>query len=88
MEKLEELREMNSGLAEALEAMTYEQLLDHCAGLEKYKDANDFFEKDLEHIINLGLDWLEENGKANHYIYIEKDKTKLVQKEIIETYFL
>ena len=88
MENFKELQEALPEVAKKLVTMSKEDLIERLAELEIYKDHNEFFAKDLEHIINLGLHWLKDNDKTNHYIYIEHGKTKLVQKEVIETKFI
>ncbi|WP_428067433.1 hypothetical protein [Chryseobacterium gambrini] len=88
MSKFKELQEKMPKVAKKLVKMSKDEMIERLSELEMYKDDNDFFEKELEHIVNLGLDWLRSNKKNNHYIHIEKDYVKLAQKEIIETEFI
>lgn len=85
MKNFEKLKERRPELAKELESMSKEELLNHYAGevfekeeLEKYKDDNEYFEKDLGHIVNLGLDWLKDNKKHSHHIFIKPEESKVV----------
>ncbi len=85
MKSFNELKERRPELAEALESMTYDELLNNYAieveekeNLEKYKEDNEFFEGELEHIINLGIRWLKKHRKDKHHIYIDQEVAKLI----------
>ncbi|WP_312390527.1 hypothetical protein [Chryseobacterium sp.] len=63
----------------------YTQLLEKHRELIMYKDDNEFFEKDLSHIINLGIQWLKDNKKGkNYHIYIKSGKSKLIKTKVEE----
>lgn len=85
MKAFTELKTKRPELAQMLESMTKEELLNNYAieveekeELEKYKEDNKFFETDLEHIINLGVRWLKKNQKNKHHIFIDRTGAKLV----------
>jgi len=85
MKAFNELKERRPDLAIALESMSFEELLNNYATeveekeeLEKYKEDNEFFETDLEHIINLGIRWLKKHRKDKHHIYIDSTIAKLI----------
>ncbi len=87
MKNFEKLKQRLPNLANMLETMTKEEILEHYAveveeksELMKYKADNEFFENDLEHIINLGAKWLKKNKKDKHQIVIKSNKSKLVYK--------
>jgi hypothetical protein len=88
MSKFKELLETSPEVAKKIVTMSKDEMIERLAELEMYKDNNDFFEKEIEHIINLGLYWLRDNEKNNHYIHIEIGNVKVVQKEIIEKTFI
>lgn len=94
MKAFQELKERRPELAKTLESMSLEELLNNYAieveekeELEKYKEDNEFFETDLEHIINLGIKWLKKHKKDKHHIYIDQQIAKLIytntEKEFI-----
>lgn len=94
MKNFQELEEKRPGLAKELQSMTKEELLDHYAlevaekdELEEYKENNEFFETELEHIVNLGIKWLKKNKKNKHHIIIKPNKSKLVYSNV-ETKFI
>ena len=85
MKTFQELKTRRPELAEALESMSREELLNNYAleveekeELEQYKTDKEFFEGDLEHIINLGIYWLKNNKKTKHHIYIDQEIAKLI----------
>jgi len=85
MNTFKELQDRRPELAQALESMSREELLNNYAleveekeTLEKYKEDNEIFETDLEHIINLGIKWLKKNRKDKHHIYIDQEVAKLI----------
>jgi hypothetical protein len=85
MKNFQELKEARPELAKDLESMSKEELLNHYdkevsekEELEEYKDDNEFFENEIEHIINLGLKWLKRNKKHSHYIFIKPGECKVV----------
>jgi len=56
----------------------YTDLLERHRELIMYKDDNEFFEKDLEHIVNLAMNWMRENIKdENHRLEITKKTADL-----------
>lgn len=84
MKNFQELKNRRPELAKDLESMTKEELMEHYAieleekdELEKYKEDNEFFKQDIEHIVNLGIDWLESNRKYDHHIYIKKGESRV-----------
>lgn len=84
MNNFQELKKRRPELAKDLESMTKEELMDHYAlelaekdELEEYKDNNEFFKKDIEHIVNLGIDWLKRNKKDKHHIYIKDGESRV-----------
>lgn len=85
MKSFNELQERRPDLAKSLKSMTIDELLENYATeviekeeLEKYKEDNEFFETDLEHIINLGINWLKKHRKDKHHIYIDQEIAKLI----------
>ena len=85
MKNFRELKERRPELAEMLETMTREELMEHYAlelaekdELEEYKDNMEFYHTELEYIIGLADTWLKENRKDKHQIVIEIDKAKLL----------
>lgn len=86
MNTFQELQTRRPELAQALESMSREELLNNYAleveekeELEKYKEDNEFLHTELEFIINLGIAWLKKNKKHNkHHIYIDQTEAKLI----------
>lgn len=89
MKDYEKLKKERPGLVADLETMTIEELKEHYAtevfekqDLEKHKEDNEFFEKDIEHIVNLAKRWLVNNKKTKHHLHIGIDKIKLIYQNV------
>lgn len=93
MDNFRKLNELRPNIAEKIKIMTKEELWDNYAlllfekeklsaekeDLADYKENNEFFETQLEHIVNLGIKWLKKNKKNKHQIIIKPNKSKLVK---------
>lgn len=82
----------NKTLAEVLNSVAKEHLLEYCASeffakkeLQEFKDTYDDYQTDLECIVNAAKNWLDDNNKTNHYLHISTEKIQLIQKESVET---
>lgn len=92
MNNFEKLKKENKNLAEVLESVAKEELLEYCASeffqkkeLEQFKYVYEDYQEDLEQIINAAKKWLVKREKTNHYLHISTEKIQLIQKENIET---
>lgn len=88
MKHFQELKNKRPELAEMLESMSKEELLNHyaieVAEKDDLEDEKDYYQKDPEGIVNAAKKWLKNNGKTNHYFYISSEKIELIQKETVD----
>ncbi|WP_312398189.1 hypothetical protein [Chryseobacterium sp.] len=56
--------------------------------IKEMKGDKEYFEKDLEYIVNLAITWLKDNKKGKKYhLYIKNGKSKLIKSKI-EDYWI
>lgn len=89
MKNFQKLKERRPELAEMLESMTREELMDHYAieveekeSLEDFKNAYDDYQTDLEYIVNSAKRWLVNNKKTKHHLFISTEKIELVYSNV------
>lgn len=87
MSQFKELQERNPETAKKLITMSKDEMIERLSELEIYYDNHEFYKKDLECIVNWGLDYLKDNDEEDSYIHIEIGDAKIV-KEVIETKFI
>jgi len=92
MNNFQELKNKRPELAEMLETMSKEELLNHYAlevaekdELAEFKNTYDDYQTDLECIVNSAKWWLDKHKKTNHYLHISTEKIELIQKENVVT---
>lgn len=89
MKQFQELKEKKPELAEMIESMSKEELLNHysleVAEKEELEDSNDQMKwelSDLDCIVNQAKKWLVNNQKTKHYLHISIDKIELIYQNV------
>lgn len=89
MKNFNELKSRRPELAEMLESMTKEELLEQYAvevvekeELEEFKYAYEDYQTNLECIVNSAKAWLVKNKKTKHHLFISTEKIKLVYSNV------
>lgn len=85
MNNFEKFKVKNQNLADMLESMTKEELLNHYVlevqekeELEDFKNTYEDYQKDLDCIVNSAKSWLVKNKKTKHHLFISVDEIKLI----------
>ncbi|MGH1520570.1 hypothetical protein [Chryseobacterium sp. JK1] len=89
MKNFEKLKKRRPEIAKDLESMTKEELLNHYAieleekdGLEDFKDTYDDYQTNLECIVNSAKQWLVNNKKTKHHLFISIEKIELIYTNV------
>lgn len=85
---LEEFKEKYPETAKSVEKMSHEELLSEylseVSARDHFQDSFNNLDrncKNLEFIVNLGIDWLNRNYRSDDFIIISKEEPKLLKVE-------